>query len=439
MKQTKNFLLMAAMLLCSISVSAEAVQIDGIWYNLVTKAKQAEVTGTKYTGSVTIPSTVTYDNVEYSVTSIGEYVFYNCSSLTAITIPGSITSIGDEAFYGCSGLTSITILDGVTSIGTSAFRKCSSLTSITIPESVTSFGESAFYGCKSLTSVHISSIEAWCNIAFGGFESNPFSYAHDLYLKGELVTDLMIPEGVTSIREFAFHNYCNLISITIPESVTEIGDRAFHSCSSLTSIIIPESVTSIGESAFYGCKSLTSISIPESMTSIGACAFYGCKSLTSIIIPEGVTNIHYDTFYGCKSLTSITIPEGVTTIGSDAFDGCKNLASIVLPKSIRYVSSEAFANCPELLNVYCNAESVPSTEADAFDGSYPEYATLYVPASAIENYKTTAPWSSFGKIAAIETSGIENADADAAYANPVIYDLSGRRMTHPEKGIYIIN
>ncbi len=416
MKQTKNFLLMAAMLLCSISVSAEAVQIDGIWYNLVTKAKQAEVTGTKYTGSVTIPSTVTYDNVEYSVTSIGEYVFYNCSSLTAITIPGSITSIGDEAFYGCSGLTSITILDGVTSIGTSAFRKCSSLTSIiipesvtsigpsafdgcsglasvtipegvteigyrafrdcssltsiTIPESVTSIGTSAFYGCKSLTSVHISSIEAWCNIAFGGFESNPFSYAHDLYLKGELVTDLMIPEGVTSIREFAFHNYCNLISITIPESVTEIGDCAFHSCSSLTSIIIPESVTSIGPSAF---------------------------------------------------------------------DGCKNLASIVLPKSIRYVSGEAFANCPELLNVYCNAESVPSTEADAFDGSYPEYATLYVPVSAIENYKTTAPWSSFGKIAAIETSGIENADADAAYASPVIYDLSGRRMTHPEKGIYIIN
>ena len=152
-----------------------------------------------------------------------------------------------------------------------------------------------------------------------------------------------------------------------------------------------------------------------------------------------MTSIGTSAFRKCSRLTSITIPEGVTTIGSNAFYGCKNLASIVLPKSIRYVSGEAFANCPELLNVYCNAESVPSTEADAFDGSYPEYATLYVPASAIENYKTTAPWSSFGKIAAIETSGIENADADAAYASPVIYDLSGRRMTHPEKGIYIIN
>ena len=171
-----------AVLLPLVASAQTKVEIDGIWYNLITEAKTAEVTssdGTKYSGSITIPATVTYDGVAYSVTSIGEWAFYYCTSLTAITIPEGVTSIGGEAFAGCSSLTAITIPENsqLTSIGEGAFYYCSSLTAITIPESVTSIGEGAFSGCSSLTAI-------------------------------------TIPEGVTSIGSFVFDGCSSLTAIT---------------------------------------------------------------------------------------------------------------------------------------------------------------------------------------------------------------------------------
>ena len=177
------------------------------------------------------------------VTSIGNWAFNGCSSLTSVVIPEGVTSIGDWAFNGCSSLTSVVIPEGVTSINDGAFYKCSSLTSIVIPEGVTYIGREAFRYCSSLTSV-------------------------------------VIQEGVTSIGASAFCYCSSLASVVIPESVTSIGTGAFSSCSSLTSIVIPESVTSIGDWAFNCCKRLTSVVIPEGVTSIGDSAFNGCRGLT---------------------------------------------------------------------------------------------------------------------------------------------------------------
>ena len=218
-----------------------------------------------------------------SVTSIGGWAFSWCTSLTSVTIPDSVTSIGVCAFSGCTSLTSVTIGNGVTSIGYYAFRNCKSLTSVTIPDSVTSIGRDAFGECTSLESVYITDIVKWVAIDFAEYDDNPLYYAGNLYLNGELVTDLVIPDSVTSIGYYAFRN-----------------------CKSLTSVTIPDSVESIGIEAFSGCTSLTSVTIGNGVTSIGQYAFYGCTSLTSVTIGNGVKFIDWDAFRDCKSLSSVT-------------------------------------------------------------------------------------------------------------------------------------
>ena len=348
------------------------VEIDGIWYNLNESAKQAEVRssdGTEYSGSITIPATVTHKGVEYSVTSIGDRAFSVCS-LRCITIPEGVTSIGEDAFYDCALLTAIIIPDNsqLTSIGDRAFSVCLSLTAINIPAGVTSIGDEAFYGC-SLTTITIP--EGVTSIGDQAFQDC------------SSLTAITLPEGVTSIGNYAFEYCRSLTAITLPESVTSIGDQAFLDCTRLTSITIPENsqLTNIGYSAFSGCSSLTTITIPESVTSIGNYAFSGCSRLTDItvasknsvydsrnncnaiietnsntliagcsstIIPESVTSIGGGAFSGCSSLTAITIPEGVTSIGGGAFGGCSNLTAITIPEGVTSIGGGAFGGCRSL-------------------------------------------------------------------------------------------
>ena len=207
--------------------------------------------------SITIPN---------SVTSIGHEAFRDCTGLTSITVGNSVTSIGIEAFHGCTGITSITIPDSVTSIGNRAFSGCSSLTSVTIGNSVTRIGKLAFNGCSKLQDIYITDIAAWCNISGLNCLMGVASGNKSLYLNNELVTSIIIPDGVTAIPIYAFKGCSSLTSITIPDSVTSIGNRAFSGCSALTSITVPDSATSIGKRAFVGCKGLTSITYKGTMT-----------------------------------------------------------------------------------------------------------------------------------------------------------------------------
>ena len=221
-----------------------------------------------------------------NIASIPGAAFGHCETLTSITIPDSVTSIGGGAFANCSSLTSVTIPDSVTSIRDSAFYGCSSLTSITISDSVIAIGYKAFHDCIKLTSIYITDIAKWCQIKFTDYDSNPLYYAHNLYINGELVENLTIPDGVTEIGSLAFSVCSRLKSVTIPNSVTSISNSAFNFCSSLTSFTIPDSVTSIGDYAFYGCSSLTSIYCkPTTPPILGSNAFSSISPTAKIYVP----------------------------------------------------------------------------------------------------------------------------------------------------------
>ncbi len=312
-----NFRMLAMMLFSMIvfNVSAHDIAVanaDGvtIYYNYTNNGKELEVAKSPgyYKGNVVIPDEVTYMNITRKVTGIGVYAFEYCSDLTSITIPSNVTNIGFFAFYFCDGLKKVIVKD----------------------------------------------IAAWCGINFSDNYSNPLYYAHHLYS----------------------NEYTEITELVIPNCVTSIGYGAFSDCYSLTSATIPNSVTSIEGSTFSGCISLTSVTIPNSVKNIGNNAFNGCYHLTSVTIPNSVTTIGVGAFFACYHLTSVTIPNSVESIGESAFNGI-------------YLTSVAslIENPFEIAGK--NSDN-PSFHNDTFNN-----ATLYVPIGTIDKYKSTAGWKDF--------------------------------------------
>ena len=284
--------------------------------------------------SYSIPSTVT---------SIGNYAFYNCTSLTSVSIPDSVTDIGEYAFMGCSSLINATIPNSVTSIGNYAFSDCTSLTSVSIPDSVTYIGECAFQECSSLTSV-------------------------------------TIPDSVTSICDSTFYYCTSLKSITIGKGVTSIGNGAFFNCIMLKSVIIPDSVTNIDDGAFAH-TSLANITIPDNVTYVSSNAFEECLSLTEINV--GSENTNYSSENGVlfnkektvlikypagKTEAEYVIPESVTSVGNEAFRNCASISKVTIPNSVKYIGWGAFYNC-NALECVTIPESVETINDCAFGDS----------------------------------------------------------------------
>ncbi len=382
------------------------------------------------------------------VTSICESAFWGCSSLKAASLPASVSSIDNYAFSGCSSLENISIPEGVSSIRHSTFYGCSNLKAVSIPASVSSIEGSAFEGCSSLESVSIpEGIKSVGPNAFLGTKllgQQPFLIANRALLaaspnlcQGDVVIpedvssignyafeecssmeSLTIPASVTSIgygaffhcsslkavsisaslssiESFTFYGCSNLENVSIPEGVSSIGSRAFGECSSLKGVSIPASVTSIGDSAFSSCSSLKAVTIPVGVTSIGDSAFKGCSSLENVTIPESVTSIGDNTFGGCSSLENVTIPESVTSIGYNAFGGCSNLEGVTILEGIISIEHGAFMDCPSLKSVLI-PKSVTTIEKWAFgyyylwDAGHTDYDIVPIPGFLIQGYPGTA-------------------------------------------------
>ena len=295
------------------------------------------------------------------VTIIGDSAFYGCSSLTSITIPDSVTTIGNYAFQDCIGLTNITIGNGVKSIGLSAFEACRSLTSITIPDSVTNIESDAFKYCTQLTGVYITDLAKWCELSFSStlktygegraHFSNPLYYAKKLYLNDELVTNLVIPEGVTRIGAGTFCNCESITDITIPASVTSIGSDAFVGCKNL--IFTHGGVSYIGDGLkskvwLVDCnETVVSVNVPSNVVGFADNAFSGCSTLTEITLPSDLLRISDGAFSNCENLKSVSfpIPSKITSIGNLAFFGCKKLQGIYIPNSVTQFGDYVFRGC----------------------------------------------------------------------------------------------
>ena len=326
----------------------------------------------QYTGTVVIPETVTYSGKTYSVTSIGNYAFRDCSILTSVTIPNSMTSIGYGAFLGCSGLTSVTIPNSVTSIGGSAFFGCSGLTSVTISNGVASIGEHAFYGCSGLTSVTIpNSVTSIGSDAFSGTgaangaqpikviwlaNTPPSGYKYvggtvnyvpnDSYSSGlsntkiyPFLSSMFEVDGIKYVPVSPSERTCDAMDCVYNESAEniKIGNTVTYKNVTMT-------VKNVGN---YICSGNTYIKTLEYNFDgpIGSQAFSNCSGLTSVTIGNSVTSIGSDAFSGCSGLTSVTIPNSVTSIGEHAFSWCSGLTSVTIPNSVTSIGSYAFADC----------------------------------------------------------------------------------------------
>ena len=213
--------------------SADVVEIDGLYYNLY-DTKQAEVTYDPsvpinqgcYSGDVIIPASVSYHDIKYDVTAIGNFTFQYCKNLTSVLIPESVTTIGDGAFEHCQNLPSIDLPDGVTTIGDHAFDGCTAITSLTIPNGVTSIGKFAFWGSA--------------------------------------LTSIIIPDNVTCIKEYTFYSCIDLKSVTIGKGVKEINKGSFEVCIGLIDVYcLTDDVPVTDNSAFGNDISYRTLHVPE--------------------------------------------------------------------------------------------------------------------------------------------------------------------------------
>ncbi|MBO5640877.1 MAG: leucine-rich repeat protein [Prevotella sp.] len=400
-------------------------EVDGIKYVPVSPSERTcdaiDCVYNESAENTKISNTVTYKNINMTVQSVGDFIctgnFYIKNLEYLFDSP-----IGSSAFSGCSGLTSVTIGSSVTSIGSDAFNNCSSLKKVIVPN---------------------FDIKKWCSIKFGNHYANPLYYARHLYSdENTEITELIIPDDMTSIPNYVFSGCSGLTSVTIPNSVTSIGSSAFSGCSGLTSVTIPNSVTSIGSYAFSDCSSLTSVRFENSKdntpvtlgsnsvfsgcpldemyigrklsytttSSAGYSPFYKKTTLRSVKFTDKETEISDYEFYGCTNLTEVSMGDGVKSIGTYAFSGCSSLEHFTCGRQLESIGKEAFSDCTSMTKFRTRAAVPPTCGAQALDDINKWECTLYVPTESIDDYQAADQWKNFFFIEKFNLQGDSNGD-----------------------------
>ena len=292
----------------------------------------------------------------YPVTSIGEYCFFGFDDITSLTIGDTVKSIGEFAFGNCDKLENIVIGENVLIIGNYSLIDCPNLKSVIIPKNVEYVGDEVFFGCKTLTTINVSENNEYYS-SQDGILFNKDKTKLIRYPEGIKNVDYIVPEGVETIGNSAFHQCEFLKSVTLPSSIVNLENSAFGWCHNLTTVNIPDGIKEIGDFSFYDCNSLNNINLGNHVEYIGDETFSYCVSLKNITIPNTVESIGKCAFMYCRGLSSITIPDNVKSIGADAFLYCDAIEAVILPSNILSIGIGAFDACEKLNNVFYTGSS----------------------------------------------------------------------------------
>lgn len=384
------------------------------------------------TGVLNIPSTVSYEGIDYTVKAIGIGAFYNCTGLTEVVIPSTVTVIDENAFYRCNHLTAAHLPNSIDSIRRHAFSQCSALANLTMPNAIRFIGESAFNQCASLQGEIVI--------------PNTVTYlGESAFYQCRAITRLTLSNSLTRIEDHVF-NECSGIegTVTIPEGVTSIGVEAFYGCSNITRVLLPESLTHIHTGAFDGCSSMTgTLTIPNAVTDIDEMAFNECRHLTGIRLSYSLTTIGYAAFCGCRSVVRLDIPANVTTIERYAFAECERLTWITFPRALSSLGDAVFTQCYRLQGITCYATTPPSLGRYVFD-QVDTSLQILVPCDCIEAYQAHPVWGAFSNYGEVFGASLvvesinENFGTVSISQYPTCYDHTATFRASAKHGYHFV-
>ena len=368
--------LLIALAISSPFIVKASTEINGLYYDLDTSSKTAALTFQSTTssnysslqGEVVIPSTVENNGVTFTVTSISDKAFANCTSLTGISIPGTVTNVGttksddDEylPFYGCTSLKSVRFEDGSSDI----YLGCYYYYRFT--------GKGLFSDCP-LEEVYIGrNIKYKDNSSSYKFADYPSYYGYSAFYNQAKLAKVTIGEGCTELTDYLFYENAAITLLTFPK-VKKIGKSTFEECTKLTTLNLGSSIENVGDRGFYNCTNITKLTFPNTTKSIGNDAFYNCTSITEVTVGNGLESIGNSAFYNCKSFTAIILPDCFTTMGESAFENCAKLTIAKLGKSLTSVPNKAFKNCISLSEMV-----IPGTAESIGDQAFYNDSTLAV-------------------------------------------------------------